>query len=191
MQGFVMKRSLDKRVASRNPLSYIGPMQRKRFSDMPCPTARALDLIGERWTLLVIRDVFRGIRRFDELQESLGIARNILTQRLAWLIEAGIIEKRAYAERPPRFEYRLTQKGRDLFPVIIAIMQWGQRWSPPEDTAVRLVDRDSGAEVQPMLVDGHTGKPLEPRALRLEWVEKTRPETQPGSAEGWQFLVAR
>ena len=147
-------------------------MQRKRFSDMPCPTARALDLIGERWTLLVIRDVFRGIRRFDELQQSLGIARNILTQRLAWLIEAGIVEKRAYAERPPRFEYRLTQKGRDLFPVIIAIMQWGQRWSPPEDTSVRLVDRDSGAEVQPMLVDGRTGKPLEPRGLRLEWVEK-------------------
>ena len=142
-------------------------MQRKRFSDMPCPTARALDLIGERWTLLVIRDVFRGIRRFDELQESLGIARNILTQRLAWLIEAGILEKRAYAERPPRFEYRLTQKGRDLFPVLIALMQWGTRWSPPEDTIVRLLDAETGAEVHQILVERNTGKPLEPRALRL------------------------
>lgn len=149
-------------------------MQRKRFSDMPCPTARALDLIGERWTLLVIRDVFRGIRRFDALQESLGIARNILTQRLAWLVEQGIVEKRAYEERPPRYEYRLTEKGRGLFPILVALMRWGQRWSPPDDVEVRLVDRNTGVPVEPMLVDARTGQPIDSRALRLEWQDAER-----------------
>jgi DNA-binding HxlR family transcriptional regulator len=143
-------------------------MQRKRFSDMPCPIARALDMVGERWTLLILRDVFCGIRRFDGLQESLGIARNILTERLAWLVEHGILEKRAYEERPPRFEYRPTQKGRSLFPVLVALMVWGQRWSPPEGTTVELVDRDTETPLEPVLVDACTGRPIDQRAVRLK-----------------------
>jgi DNA-binding HxlR family transcriptional regulator len=148
-------------------------MQRKRFSDMPCPIARALDIVGERWTLLILRDVSCGVRRFDDLQEKLGIARNILADRLAWLVDQGILEKRAYEARPPRYEYRPTRKGRDFFPVLITLMAWGQRWSPPEDATIRLVDKESGAVLDPVLVDAHTGRTLEPRAMRLETASRS------------------
>jgi DNA-binding HxlR family transcriptional regulator len=143
-------------------------MQRKRFSDMPCPIARALDIVGERWTLLILRDISSGIRRFDALQERLGIARNILAERLSWLVAQRILEKRAYDERPPRYEYRLTEKGRGLFPVLVTLMTWGQRWSPPAGVAVALVDRESGAALEPVLADGRSGKPLDLRATRLK-----------------------
>jgi DNA-binding HxlR family transcriptional regulator len=139
-------------------------MQRKSFAGMGCPVAETLDVIGEWWTLLVIRDVFRGIRRFDALQESLGIARNILARRLRALVAAGILEKRAYAARPVRYEYRLTEKGRALFPVLVTLMQWGSRWS---QTRARLVDAESGGEITPLLVDATSGAPLEPRRLRV------------------------
>ena len=142
-------------------------MQRKRFSDMPCPIARALDIVGERWTLLILRDVSSGIRRFDALQKRLGIARNILTERLSWLVDQGVLEKRAYEERPPRYEYRLTEKGRGLFPVLVALMTWGQRWSPPEGVAVELVDRASELALEPILADARTGKPLDLGTTRL------------------------
>jgi DNA-binding HxlR family transcriptional regulator len=141
-------------------------MQRKSFAGMGCPVAEALDVIGEWWTLLVIRDVFRGIRRFDALQESLSIARNILTQRLRALVAAGVLEKRAYAERPTRYEYRLTEKGRALFPVLVTLMQWGNRWAAVDEPA-RLVDAATGREVTPLLVDALSGEPLETRRLRV------------------------
>jgi len=142
-------------------------MQRKSFAGMGCPVAETLDVIGEWWSLLVVRDVFRGIRRFDALQESLGIARNILARRLRALVASGILEKRAYAERPVRYEYRLTEKGRALFPVLVTMMEWGNRWAPPEEPLVRLVDAATGRAVTPLLVDASTGAPLEPRRLRL------------------------
>jgi DNA-binding HxlR family transcriptional regulator len=142
-------------------------MQRKSFAGMGCPVAETLDVVGEWWTLLVIRDVFRGIRRFDALQESLGIARNILARRLKALVASGILEKRAYAERPPRHEYRLTAKGRALFPVLVTMMEWGNRWAPPDQASVRLVDAETGRPVRPLLVDAATGAPIEPRRLRL------------------------
>src|SRR5437588_10055882 len=96
---------------------------------MRCSVARTLGLVGEWWTLLVLRDSFRGVRRFDDFQRNLGIARNVLADRLATLVEAGILERRRYQERPERFEYRLTDKGRDLYPVIVTLMQWGDRWA--------------------------------------------------------------
>lgn len=142
-------------------------MQRKSLTGTGCPVAEALDVIGEWWTLLVIRDVFRGIRRFDALQESLGIARNILARRLRALVAAGVLEKRAYAERPPRYEYRLTEKGRALFPVLVALMSWGNRWALPAETKVRLIDAETGRAVESLLVDATTGAPLDPRRLRL------------------------
>jgi DNA-binding HxlR family transcriptional regulator len=142
-------------------------MQRKSLAGMGCPVAETLDVVGEWWTLLVVRDVFRGIRRFDALQESLGIARNILARRLRALVAAGILEKRPYAERPVRYEYRLTQKGRALFPVLITMMEWGNCWARAETPRVRLLDAETGGEVRPMLVDAATGAPLEPRKLRL------------------------
>jgi DNA-binding HxlR family transcriptional regulator len=98
-----------------------------REYDQVCSIARTLEVLGERWTLLVIRDVFNGRRRFDQIQENLGVARNVLSTRLALLVEEGILEKRAYQERPPRYEYFLTDKGLDLWPVMISMLHWGDR----------------------------------------------------------------
>jgi len=99
----------------------------KREYDQDCSIARTLEVLGERWTLLVIRDVFNGNRRFDQMQENLGVARNVLSARLGWLVDEGILEKRAYQERPPRYEYFLTEKGLDLWPVMISLLDWGDR----------------------------------------------------------------
>jgi DNA-binding HxlR family transcriptional regulator len=99
----------------------------KTFAELNCSIARPLSFLGERWALLVLRDLFLGRRRFDEIQASLGIASNVLSQRLATLTEEGIVERRRYSEHPERFEYRLTEKGRELQPVLLAIMRWGDR----------------------------------------------------------------
>jgi DNA-binding HxlR family transcriptional regulator len=99
----------------------------KREYDQVCSIARTLEVLGERWTLLVIRDVFNGRRRFDQIQENLGVARNVLSTRLARLVDEGILEKRPYQERPPRYEYFLTEKGLDLWPVMISLLHWGDR----------------------------------------------------------------
>jgi DNA-binding HxlR family transcriptional regulator len=100
---------------------------RKTFGSQQCSIARTLDVVGDWWTLLVLRDVFLGKRRFDDLKTSLAIATNVLTARLKRLTDAGILERRAYQEHPARFEYTLTDKGRDLYPVLIALLQWGDR----------------------------------------------------------------
>ena len=97
------------------------------YEGQVCSVARALEIVGERWTLLILRDAFLGVRRFDDFQRSLGIARNVLNARLQRLMEAGLLERRRYQERPERFEYRLTDMGRDLWPSIVALMQWGDR----------------------------------------------------------------
>ena len=98
-----------------------------REYDQVCSIARTLEVLGERWTLLVIRDVFNGKRRFDQIQENLGVARNVLSTRLGLLVDEGILEKRAYQERPPRYEYFLTQKGLDLWPILVGMLHWGDR----------------------------------------------------------------
>jgi DNA-binding HxlR family transcriptional regulator len=92
-----------------------------------CGVAKSLEIIGERWTLLIVRDAFLGLRRFEEFQSSLGIARNVLTDRLNWLVEEGVFERRLYSERPERFEYRLTPKGRELIVALTALREWGDR----------------------------------------------------------------
>ncbi len=99
----------------------------KREYDQVCSIARTLEVLGERWTLLVVRDVFNGRRRFDQIQENLGVARNVLSTRLTRLVDEGILEKRPYQERPPRYEYFLTEKGLDLWPVMISMLHWGDR----------------------------------------------------------------
>jgi DNA-binding HxlR family transcriptional regulator len=97
------------------------------YENQVCSVAGALEVIGERWSLLVVRDVFLGLRRFDEIQADLGIARNVLQARLTKLVDQGVLERRLYHEHPPRHEYRLTDKGLDLWPTIVALMQWGDR----------------------------------------------------------------
>src|SRR3954466_13822696 len=93
-----------------------------------CSIARTLEVIGDRWTLLILRDAFRGVRRFDDLQRDLGIARNILTDRLQKLVDHGVLMRRLYQERPPRYEYRLTRMGYDLSPALVALMRWGDQY---------------------------------------------------------------
>jgi DNA-binding HxlR family transcriptional regulator len=104
-------------------------MRRTSLADFHCSVARTIDVIGEWWTPLIVRDAFFGLRRFEEFQRSLGLARNILAARLDRLVEAGIMERERYQQHPPRDEYVLTEKGRDLFPVIAALMAWGDRWT--------------------------------------------------------------
>jgi DNA-binding HxlR family transcriptional regulator len=103
-------------------------MLKREYEGQNCSIARALEIVGERWTLLIIRDVFLGIRRFDELQESLGVARNILTDRLNRLVGEGVLERVPYGERPTRYEYRLTAKGRDLNIALSGLRQWGDKY---------------------------------------------------------------
>jgi DNA-binding HxlR family transcriptional regulator len=102
------------------------------FADLNCSIARPLSFLGERWALLVLRDLFLGRRRFDEIQDSLGVASNVLSQRLATLAEEGIVERHRYSEHPERFEYLLTEKGRDLQPVLLAMLAWGDRYTAGE-----------------------------------------------------------
>jgi DNA-binding HxlR family transcriptional regulator len=102
-------------------------MLKRDYKGQNCSIARALEVVGERWTLLIVRDVFLGLRRFDELQENLGIARNVLTERLNRLVEEEILERVRYSERPERHEYRLTDKGRELNLALTALQQWGDK----------------------------------------------------------------
>lgn len=118
-----------------------------------CSIASTLDVIGDRWTLLILRDAFRGIRRFEALQRDLGIARNLLADRLARLVEHGVLERVRYQDRPPRSEYRLTPAGRDLSPVLVALMHWGDRHAAPEaGPPVQLVHRGCDHPIEVRLV---------------------------------------
>ena len=107
-------------------------MKRTSVSHMNCSVARTLDIVGEWWTLLIVRNLMFGQRRFEEIQGDLGIARNILSDRLNTLVDAGIVDRVKYMEHPERYEYTLTEKGRDLFQVIAVLMAWGDRWAAPD-----------------------------------------------------------
>jgi DNA-binding HxlR family transcriptional regulator len=118
------------------------------YEGQVCSIAGALEIVGERWSLLIVRNIFLGLRRFEELQANLGIARNILQTRLRRLVQEGVLERRLYSERPPRYEYRLTEKGLDLWPTIVALMQWGDRHAPPPAGAPVLIEhRGCGGRV--------------------------------------------
>jgi DNA-binding HxlR family transcriptional regulator len=132
------------------------------YEGQVCSVARSLEVVGERWTLLIVRNLFLGMRRFDELQHNLGIARNVLAARLEKLVEAGVVEPRPYSQRPPRHEYVLTEKGRDLFPVLVALMQWGDRHAPsPGGPPIVMVHRGCGGEVDSHRACTSCGKLLE------------------------------
>ncbi|MFG2953599.1 winged helix-turn-helix transcriptional regulator [Streptomyces sp. NPDC048291] len=136
-------------------------MERKSFQDMTCPVALTLERVGEWWSILILRDATHGITRFDEFQKSLGIAPNSLTRRLGALVEAGLLERRRYNDRPPRYEYVLTEAGRAFQPVLTALYAYGIEHFPPEAPNVRLVDRESGVDVEPLLIDRLTGRPID------------------------------
>lgn len=131
---------------------------------MNCSVAQTLEVVGEWWTLLILRDAFLGVRRFGDFQERLGIARNILTDRLDTLVEHGVLERRRYRQRPPRDEYVLTRKGRDLLPVIHALREWGDRWVLGRDKApVRIVHETCGRRVRAVTTCSHCGEELTPQ----------------------------
>jgi DNA-binding HxlR family transcriptional regulator len=131
-----------------------------------CSVARTLELVGERWTLLILRDAFLGVTRFDEFQARLGISRNVLGQRLTRLVEAGVLAKVAYSEHPPRFDYRLTERGRDLWPVINAMRQWGDKHAAPDGPPLRLIHQQCGEISEAQLVCSACGEPIGPRDVK-------------------------
>src|SRR5271155_5351770 len=135
-------------------------MQRKTFRNMDCPVARSLERVGEWWSILIVRDAFHGLTRFDEFQKSLEIAPNMLARRLKALVEGGLLERRRYSEPPPRHDYVLTERGRDFRPVLLALLAWGNRHFAPEGASVQLVERATGRVADPVLVDQASGRPL-------------------------------
>ena len=144
-------------------------MRREEYDSDSCSVGRTLDTIGDRWTLLLLREAFLGVRRFDQMQRNLGIARNILTDRLQKLVANGILERRRYQERPERFEYRLTQKGLDLYPALVTLMQWGDAHMAGTGGApLALVHERCGHAADPRLACGHCGERLDPREVRVE-----------------------
>ncbi len=135
-------------------------MKRATFDQMPCPIARSLERVGEWWNILILRDAFYGLSRFDEFQASLGIATSTLARRLEALVASGLLERRRYCEKPPRDEYVLTSMGRDFRPVMLMLLDWGNRHFAPEGPSVELVDHTTGAPCDPVLVDRLTGRPI-------------------------------
>jgi DNA-binding HxlR family transcriptional regulator len=136
-------------------------MKRTSFGSMSCPIARGLERVGEWWSILILRDAFAGLTRFDEFQKSLGIAPNMLTRRLNGLVDAGLLERRRYSDHPPRDEYRLTERGRDFRPVVLSLLAWGNRHFASEGASVVLINRETGATVDPILADPATGRPVD------------------------------
>ncbi len=143
-------------------------MLHNTYEGQTCSVARALEVVGERWTILILRDAFLGVRRFDDFQRSLGIARNVLNTRLQRLVDAGLLERRRYQVRPERHEYRLTDMGLDLWPSILALMQWGDRHlAGPDGPPVRLEHRDCGGGVDERRACERCGEVLGPRDVRV------------------------
>ena len=143
-------------------------MERKSFEHMSCSVAQTLEVVGEWWTMLIVRDAFLGVQRFDEFQERLGIARNVLTQRLNKLVAAGVLERRAYQEKPVRHAYVLTDKGRDLWPVLNAMRQWGDRHHAPDGPPVEVVHRACGHAAELITTCAHCGERVGPRDVRAQ-----------------------
>ena len=141
-------------------------MERKKFSEAPCSIARSLDVLGDWWNPLIIRECLYGLHRFEDFQRWLGIGRNILTRRLNLLVEQRLLEKRRYQDRPERFEYHLTDKGYDAALVLLAVMPFGEKWYFDEHREpILLYDRLSGKRVRPVVVDAESGEPIDTRRL--------------------------
>lgn len=142
-------------------------MRWDEISGMHCSVARALSVIGDRWTLLVLRDAFLRTRRFEDFQRQIGVTRHVLADRLRKLVEAGILERVRYQEKPARYEYKLTEKGRDLYPVIVALLRWGDRWMAGEQgPPLTLQHKTCGHTMLPALVCPDCGEAIGPHDVR-------------------------
>lgn len=147
-------------------LTSVGGVERKSFAGMHCSVAQCLEVVGEWWSMLIVRDAFLGVRRFDEFQQRLGISRNILNQRLVSLVGHGVLQKVPYSEHPPRYEYRLTTKGRDLWPVLIAMRQWGDKYAAPDGPPLQVVHQSCGEVVEAVMTCSCCGQRLTAHDVR-------------------------
>jgi DNA-binding HxlR family transcriptional regulator len=153
------------------------------YANQNCSIASALELVGERWTLLIVRDAFLGTRRFDDFQSNLGVARNILQARLQRLVDEGVLRRVRYQERPERFEYRLTRKGVDLWPVLVALMKWGDKYEAPNGPPVVLRHIGCGGELDDRRICGACGELVEANEARPELGPGALPEqVRPGAS---------
>lgn len=157
-------------------------MKWQEVGETPCSMARSLAILGDRWTLLILRNCFLGMRRFDEFQASLGVTRQVLADRLSRLVEAGALKKVPYQERPPRYEYRLTEMGHDLHPVLLALANWGDRWlDEGRGAPVEYVHKACGHKFRPTMVCPECGEPVGSRDVTAV----------PGPAERTERVAAR
>ena len=163
-------------------------MSRKRFDEMPCSIARALDLVGDWWTLLIVREAFLGVGRFADFRDHLGIARNILSDRLRKLVAEDILSKEPRSAPDHGHDYRLTEKGRDLWTVLTALRLWGDKWiyGPGKEPLI-VRDRDRGAVVMQLLPADADGNPLDRRRL----VAVAGPGTSSAVAARYRASAAR
>jgi DNA-binding HxlR family transcriptional regulator len=143
-------------------------VERKSFSEMNCSVAQCLEVVGEWWSMLILRDAFLGVTRFDQFQERLGISRNVLNQRLAHLVDAGVLVKVPYCDHPPRHDYRLTEKGRDLWPVVTTMRQWGDKYAAPNGPPLQVAHKACGEISDVVLTCSVCGQPVGPRDVRAE-----------------------
>lgn len=139
-------------------------MKWQNVGEMPCSVARSLSILGERWTLLILRNAFMAMRRFDDFQASLGVTRHVLADRLARLVEAGVLTKVPYQDSPPRYEYRLTDMGRDLYPVLLALTAWGDKWlDGGKGAPLEFFHQSCGHRFTPVTVCSECRDPVSPR----------------------------
>ena len=148
-------------------------MKWRELSETPCSVARSVAVIGDRWTLMILRDLFLGVRRFEDFERRLGISRSIIADRLKHLTHEGVLRRVPYQENPTRYEYRLTDKGLDLHPVIMAVVHWGDTWYAGEDGPPLLHRHKAcGCDFAPVMTCSECGEPLDARAI----------ETRPGAS---------
>lgn len=141
-------------------------MKWENVGELPCSVARTLSVVGERWTLLIVRNAFLGLRRFDDFQANLGLTRHVLADRLGRLVEEGVLRKEAYQDNPPRHEYRLTEKGRELYPVLLALTAWGDKWMDRGRGAPLLYQhKDCGKVFTPVMSCSECGEPVTPQKV--------------------------
>jgi len=132
----------------------------RAYEHQVCSVARSLELVGDRWTLLIVRDALRGVHRFDDFRARLGVAHNVLSDRLSRLTEVGVLERRRYQRRPDRYEYHLTQQGRDLWPVVMSLLLWGDRYLAPDGPPKLALHRNCGGRLTPQLTCADCGASL-------------------------------
>ena len=145
------------------PTAYTDVMTAVTSQPRACSIARALDVVGEKWALLAVREVFLGNRRFDEMIRRTGAPRDTLSARLRTLVASGILERRQYSEHPARYEYRLTEAGRDLYPVIVTLMRWGDKHLAGDDGPPMVLDHHCGHRLEARLVCESCGEAVDPR----------------------------